>query len=147
LHIAQPNNFNQSVYLLNLINLEESMEINNTKIVVKNLDLAARKNLYELWKKTPGLSKNSFCKQQGIASTTFHQWCKKFSNNKIKSKKHKSNWIPINLPKQNNKQENPSKIIALELLLPNNIKATVNTSINEAVNLIQELCYAATVIR
>jgi hypothetical protein len=123
------------------------MEINNTKIAVKVLDLAARKNLYELWKKTPGLSMNSFCKQQGIASTTFHQWCKKFNNNKIKNIKPKSNWMPVNAPQQTNRQLEPPKIVPLELLFPNNMKATINISITEIINLIKETCYATTVIR
>ena len=124
------------------------MEINNgTKIAIKNLDLAARKSLYELWKKTPGLSMNSFCRQQGIASTTFHQWCKNFDNNKIKKINPKSNWMPVNVPQQDNRQLESPKMVPLELLFPNNMKATINIPINEVVHLIQEVCYAATVIR
>ena len=119
------------------------MDINNTKRVVKKLDLASQKSLYELWKKTPGLSIKGFCRQQGIASSTFFQWCKKFDNN-IKTK---SNWIPVNIPQQANKQLELSKIVPLELSFPNNMKATINISINEVVNLIKELYYATTVIR
>ena len=124
------------------------MEINNgTKIITKNLDLIAKKDLYELWKKTPKLSMNAFCKQRGIATTTFHQWCKKFGNNKTKNIKPKSNWMPVNVVQENNKQVELSKTVTLELLFPNNMKAKINILINEVVNLIQELCYAATVIR
>jgi hypothetical protein len=130
------------------------METNNDiKITAKNLDWAAKKELCELWKKTPGLSMNGFSKQQGLSEATFYRWCKRFfpkTTNTKKPKKtlnKKTNWIPVNVPQQNNTQADPLKLVMLELLFPNNMKAKINISINEVVNLIQELCYAATVIR
>lgn len=135
---------------------------NNAKIVAKDLNWTAKKELCELWKKTPGISKSAFCKQRGLSDATFYRWFEKFwpqpkiqpkpnSKPKFKSKSKKlttkANWMPVNFPQQNNKQVEPTELVTLELLLPNNVKAKINVSIDKIINLIQELCYAATVIR
>lgn len=128
------------------------MDTNNaTKAVYKKLDQTTKKELCELWKKSPGISRKEFCRQQGLSDATFYRWCRKFfpktksSHEKLKNKK--ANWIPINLPQQNNKPSEISKIITLELLFPNNLKATINVEINEIVDLIKELSNANTIIR
>lgn len=117
-------------------------EENHIKTLNKNLDWGSKKAICELWKKTPGISMSAFCRQQGISVASFSRWHKILwpkSENLLENKKTKSsNWLPIKITEQENKQDiNVTR--DMELLLPNKITVKINIEIKEMFNFIKEL--------
>ncbi len=104
-----------------------------------------QKSICENWKAS-GISKQQFCYEHKLPTSTFYGWCAKlWSNNKPQHKKLFSPVIPIQ-PLTKNKIKDKNEGI-IKITLPNQAIVKVILPLKELGNLLQELCYATTIIR
>jgi len=87
---------------------------------------ARRKKMYRLidvWQNS-GLSQASFCRQHGIAPTTFRDWLKRYKATKNQSSSLTKGFVPVKV------EQMPNKIFDAELMFPNGISVRLNKSID-----------------
>ena len=104
-----------------------------------------RRALCQQWR-TSGLSQHAFCKQHGVALSSFHQWLsgKRLDGARL-NLKYNQDWVPVAVKKP------PDPIIEepllIEIVLPNQIRLKLSVASSKINSIIEELSHANTALR
>jgi len=111
----------------------------------KKLSPDERRALCQQWK-TSGLSQSEFCRQQGIALSSFHQWLsgKRLASIQPPTVKNIPAWVPLEIKSTPKTPEEP---LLMEMILPNKITLKLPIAYSKINSVIEQLCHANTVIR
>ena len=101
-----------------------------------------KKRFIEQWH-VSGDSPQAFCKDHGIAYTTFYRWRQKPGLKKPKQAKH-SDWSAVVLK---NPPKEPIETMGVELTVPNGMMIRFSISFANLKTLLRELGYAAETVR
>jgi transposase-like protein len=117
----------------------------------KNYSLKKKQALFTEWKHS-GLTVRRFAKIHNIASSSMYKWCKELSpqcDQKTEDKKednNKCNWLPV-MSAPSSAIKSPNEPMLIELGLAQQLTARIKIQRTEAINFLQELYHAITVIR
>lgn len=101
---------------------------------------ADKKILYKKWK-TSGLSKSEFCKANKLSVSTFCGWCTQLGVSMADP-----NWIAVK-PAEEGSKGVPSEGLQICIRISSEILLEMNLSVSAAVELIESLTHATTIIR
>jgi hypothetical protein len=111
--------------------------------MINRLSWEEKAELCKRWKES-GIERGEFCKQRGLALATFYGWCNQMWPRS--NKKDHSQLTPVRIVNHTNETHEMGQLV-LELSLPNQAMARLKLPLSSIGKLIQELCYAATIIR
>jgi transposase-like protein len=116
----------------------------NNLIPRKKLSPDERRALCEQWK-TSDLSQSEFCRQQGVALSSFYQWLsgRRLDNVRL-PKKNIPAWAPLEIK---NTQKNLEEPLSIEIVLPNNIMLKLSVAYSKINSVIEQLNHANTTVR
>ena len=110
----------------------------------KKLSPDERRALCQQWK-TSGLSQSEFCRQHGLALSSFHQW---LSGRRLDSVRPPSKdipaWVPLEIKSTQKTSEEP---ILIEMILPNKITLKFSVAHSKINSVIESLSHANTTVR
>ena len=119
-------------------------EIENKQVPrVKRRSQEEKRALCESWR-ISGKKISAFCKEQGFSTSTFHGWLNKLS---IREPKIKKMHLKPVIVKDNFLKVNGMEQTLIEVVLPNQVILRLKLSLKELIPFIQELSYAAAIIR
>jgi transposase-like protein len=113
------------------------------RAIINKLSWEEKVELCNRWQES-GIGRRAFCKQHGVAFATFYGWCNKIWPRSTKKKR--SPLSPVRIVNTTNETHEEGQLI-LELSFPNQAMARIKLPLSSMGKLIQELCYAATIIR
>lgn len=102
--------------------------------------------IQEWW--ASGLTKVDFCKNKGIPSSSFAEWCARLSpekDNQHGNVQGDAQWAPVALTEQHGGGVDQEQNFELEL--PGHIIVRAKMSVTSIVQLISDLCHAAAIVR
>jgi transposase-like protein len=111
----------------------------------KQLSPDERRALCQQWK-TSGLSRSKFCRQHGVALSSFHHWLngKRLEGARL-NLKNNQDWVPVTVKKRPDPiTEEP---LLLEMILPNQIRLKLTVASSKINTIIEELSHANTALR
>jgi hypothetical protein len=110
----------------------------------KKLSPNERRALCQQWR-TSGLNQAEFCKQQGVALSSFRQWLS--DRPLIDVQPHLKNipaWVPMEIK---NNAKIPEESLVIEIILPNKIRLKFSVAYSKINSVIEQLSHANTVLR
>ena len=123
---------------------EPKAKSKNNTIDVKKLSLPEKIRLCERWEGS-GLSKNAFCKKEGLKLPTFWRWYDQLRCNKIKDN---APLCEVKVVRSAQSSDiNVADNIAMELNIMGKVDARLYLKEHQVKDLLRELMNAATVIR
>ncbi len=111
----------------------------------KQLSPDERRALCQQWK-TSGLNRSEFCRQHGVALSSFHHWLsgKRLEGARL-NLKNNQDWVPVALKKTPDLiTEEP---LLLEMVLPNQISLKLSVTSSKINSFIEQLSHANTALR
>lgn len=116
----------------------------NSAVNVKKLSLPEKIRLCEQWEGS-GLSKNAFCKKEGLKLPTFWRWYDQLRRNKVEDNAPLCEVKVVKSVQSNDISEANS--IAVELNIMGKVDARLYLKERQIRDLLKELVNAATVVR
>jgi hypothetical protein len=112
----------------------------------KKLSADERRALCQAWK-TSSLSQSEFCKQQGVALSSFHQWLsgRRLDSVRQNVKNNADDWAEVAI--KNSPAPITEELLLIEMVLPNQIRLKLSIAPSKMNSLIEELSHAATALR
>lgn len=111
----------------------------------KQLNPDERRALCQQWK-TSGLSRSEFCRQHGVALSSFHHW---LSGKRLKGArlnlKYNQDWVPVTVKKT--PEPITEEPLLLEIVLPNQMRVKLAVTSSKINSIIEELSHANTALR
>lgn len=119
--------------------MNENQDHKSSKPPKRNFSLEEKRNYYIAWEKSE-MTKDAFCKANGVSKSALYQWIKEF-----KKENNCIGFSPLVLDKQPPIKQTDT--IQLNICFPNQMQLTVTIPEHRLVSFIQEISYATTVIR
>lgn len=111
----------------------------------KQLNPDERRALCQQWK-TSGLSRSEFCRQHGVALSSFHHWLSgKRLNGARLNLKYNQDWVPVTVKKT--PEPITEEPLLLEIVLPNQMRVKLAVTSSKINSIIEELSHANTALR
>ncbi len=111
----------------------------------KQLNPDERRALCQQWK-TSGLSRSEFCRQHGVALSSFHHWLSgKRLNGARLNLKYNQDWVPVTVKKT--PEPITEEPLLLEIVLPNQMRVKLAVKPSKINTIIEELSHANTALR
>lgn len=123
---------------------EPKAKSKDNTIDVKKLSLPEKIKLCERWEDS-GLSKNAFCKKEGLKLPTFWRWYDQLRGNKVEDNAALCE-VKVVRPAQSSEMS-PTDNIAMELNIMGKVDARLYLKEHQVKDLLRELMNAATAIR
>jgi len=111
----------------------------------KQLNPDERRTLCQQWK-TSGLSRSEFCRQHGVALSSFHHWLSGKRLNGVRlNLKNNQDWVPVAL--KTTPDPITEETLLLEMILPNQIRLKLALPSSKINSIIEQLSHANTALR